>query len=313
MRLSILIWFRRWDPERGWLDDYTSSIAYTIQGAKISIAKRAQRGYYIWSIEAWTDIEDEVEDAAVGIRISQELKAWARERGYWPKPSKLPDLMPDGGREPSEYIVHLGEDNLTESFKQLYKLLQHAKRVLGEVEARLRELESELRTFGLMPDGGGVVSYPRGELQERGKTIVELVEELEGLVEEALSQLEARLEDLKRVAIPGKLRQKYVSCGKPNCSKCPHGPYWYLRTPDGKERYVRREDVPYVRAGIEAWEEAQKLEAELGALRERWKAIRAQLEWLALDLSYLTPCPGAPHGGKTHRLDEVVDDEVRPG
>ena len=34
------------------------------------------------------------------------------------------------------------------------KLLQHAKRVLGEVEARLRELESELRTFGvLMPDG----------------------------------------------------------------------------------------------------------------------------------------------------------------
>jgi len=48
MRLSILIWFRRWDPERGWLDDYTSSIAYTIQGAKISIAKRAQRGYYIW-------------------------------------------------------------------------------------------------------------------------------------------------------------------------------------------------------------------------------------------------------------------------
>ena len=67
----------------------------------------------------------------------------------------------DIGREPSEYIVHLGEDNLTESFKQLYKLLQHAKRVLGEIEARLRELESELRTFGvLMPDGGGRGATP---------------------------------------------------------------------------------------------------------------------------------------------------------
>ena len=59
------------------------------------------------------------------------------------------------GREPSEYVVPLGQDSLAESFKQLYKLLEHVKRVLGEVETRLRELEGELRTFGvLMPDGG---------------------------------------------------------------------------------------------------------------------------------------------------------------
>lgn len=22
--------------------------------------------------------------------------------------------------------------------------------------------------------------------------------------------------------------QKTIKCGKPNCSKCPHGPYWYV-------------------------------------------------------------------------------------
>ena len=75
MCMSILIWFRRWDPEQGWLDDYVSSIAYTIQGAKISIAKRAQSGYYIWTIDVQTDLEDEEQDAAVGIKVSQELKS----------------------------------------------------------------------------------------------------------------------------------------------------------------------------------------------------------------------------------------------
>ena len=80
----------------------------------------------------------------------------------WPCRSQPDGGSPDDiGREPSEYIMHLDEDNLTESFKQLYKLLQHAKRVLGEIEARLRELESELRTFGvLMPDGGGRGATP---------------------------------------------------------------------------------------------------------------------------------------------------------
>ena len=55
---------------------------------------------------------------------------------------------------PSEYIVHLDEDNLAEAFKRLYRLLQHIRHALGEIEARLRDLEGELRTFGVLPDGG---------------------------------------------------------------------------------------------------------------------------------------------------------------
>ena len=38
-----------------------------------------------------------------------------------------------------------------------------------------------------------------------------------------------------------KLRQQHVRCGKPNCSRCPHGPYWYAYwREDGrrKSRYV---------------------------------------------------------------------------
>jgi hypothetical protein len=37
------------------------------------------------------------------------------------------------------------------------------------------------------------------------------------------------------------LRQQAVKCGKHNCTRCPHGPYWYAYwTEDGrrKSRYV---------------------------------------------------------------------------
>jgi hypothetical protein len=30
------------------------------------------------------------------------------------------------------------------------------------------------------------------------------------------------------------LREKYVRCGKPGCTKCPHGPYTYLSYREGK-------------------------------------------------------------------------------
>lgn len=33
------------------------------------------------------------------------------------------------------------------------------------------------------------------------------------------------------------LRQQEVRCGKPGCTRCPHGPYWYAYwTEDGKRR-----------------------------------------------------------------------------
>lgn len=39
------------------------------------------------------------------------------------------------------------------------------------------------------------------------------------------------------------LRQQMVRCGKPGCTKCPHGPYWYAYwTEEGRRRsrYVGR-------------------------------------------------------------------------
>lgn len=33
-----------------------------------------------------------------------------------------------------------------------------------------------------------------------------------------------------------RFREQSVRCGKPNCSKCPHGPYWYAYWKDGERR-----------------------------------------------------------------------------
>lgn len=35
--------------------------------------------------------------------------------------------------------------------------------------------------------------------------------------------------------------QEYRRCGKPSCTRCPHGPYWYGRR-DGKTEYIGRND-----------------------------------------------------------------------
>ena len=38
-------------------------------------------------------------------------------------------------------------------------------------------------------------------------------------------------------------RQEQVRCGKPTCTRCPHGPYWYAHwTQDGRahKRYIGR-------------------------------------------------------------------------
>lgn len=39
------------------------------------------------------------------------------------------------------------------------------------------------------------------------------------------------------------LRRQMVRCGKPACTKCPHGPYWYAYWTEGgrrRSRYVGR-------------------------------------------------------------------------
>ena len=40
---------------------------------------------------------------------------------------------------------------------------------------------------------------------------------------------------------PVRLRERTVKCGKPGCTRCPHGPYWYAYwTEDGtrRSRYI---------------------------------------------------------------------------
>ena len=46
-------------------------------------------------------------------------------------------------------------------------------------------------------------------------------------------------------AEPGKVsyRLEQVNCGKPGCSKCPHGPYWYAYWREGgkvRSKYIGR-------------------------------------------------------------------------
>ncbi len=36
-----------------------------------------------------------------------------------------------------------------------------------------------------------------------------------------------------------RLRQQWVRCGKDNCTRCPHGPYWYAYWTEGGRRRSR--------------------------------------------------------------------------
>ena len=57
----------------------------------------------------------------------------------------------------------------------------------------------------------------------------------------AKARLEARGETFGTAAPKVRLREQLVRCGKDNCTRCPHGPYWYAYwTEDGvrRSRYV---------------------------------------------------------------------------
>ena len=41
-----------------------------------------------------------------------------------------------------------------------------------------------------------------------------------------------------------------VTCGKANCGKCPHGPYWYVRIPIGGRKTITR----YIGKQWHAWD-----------------------------------------------------------
>ncbi|MBT8203179.1 MAG: hypothetical protein HKN74_04450 [Acidimicrobiia bacterium] len=68
----------------------------------------------------------------------------------------------------------------------------------------------------------------------------------------ARARLEARGVAIGAEAKRVRYREQLIRCGKQNCTRCPHGPYWYAYwTEDGRRRscYLGRldeEDVPVV-------------------------------------------------------------------
>ena len=90
----------------------------------------------------------------------------------------------------------------------------------------------------------------------------------------------AQLGDLR----PGSLSKQYNVCGNPNC-KCKatppkkHGPYYQLsstRKAKSRSKFVRREDVPSVRAQLKNY-------AKLRKLSECWIDLAEELSILRLE------------------------------
>jgi len=63
--------------------------------------------------------------------------------------------------------------------------------------------------------------------------------ELRRLVILARARLEARGVSFADGSPEVHLRSQLVKCGKGNCTKCPHGPYWYAYWREGGKRRSR--------------------------------------------------------------------------
>ena len=55
----------------------------------------------------------------------------------------------------------------------------------------------------------------------------------------AKARLEAKGAAFDAAAPRVRLRAQQVRCGKPNCTRCPHGPYWYAYWTEGGRRRSR--------------------------------------------------------------------------
>jgi hypothetical protein len=70
------------------------------------------------------------------------------------------------------------------------------------------------------------------------------------LVQGMLVQQGEEITDAREAAdSPGKVtyRLQPVTCGKPGCARCPHGPYWYAYWREGgkvRSRYIGRKLTP---------------------------------------------------------------------
>ena len=96
----------------------------------------------------------------------------------------------------------------------------------------------------------------------------------------------ARLEQ-RGVAFPGasddvKIRSQKVKCGKSNCTRCPHGPYWYAYWwEDGKRRskYLGKlEDMPEASVDYQEAPVPQGMNSRSGSMRIAKSALPSSLD-----------------------------------
>ena len=206
------------------------------------------------------------------------------------EPDEEGELLPDGGRAE--------DDKAEERARELADRLDNALFKAFGVRADRRALEALGRYFASLEAAGirieifdepkelGDENRDRGELQpDGGFTAEELFRELERAIEAELAGARDRLAKLQERAIPGSIRSKMVSCGKSDCGKCPygHGPYYYLRRPDGSEKYLGRAVPPEIGLGVEAYHRAKELKRLLGRAERLWnRAHEALAELLSI-------------------------------
>ena len=198
------------------------------------------------------------------------------------EPGEEGELLPDGGRAE--------DDKAEERAKELADRLDNALFKAFGVRADRRALEALGRYFASLEAAGirveifdepkelGDEDKGRGELQpDGGFTAEELFRELERAIEAELAGARDRLAELQERAIPGSIRSKMVSCGKADCGKCPHGPYYYLKRPDGSEEYLGREVPPEIEDGVEAYHQAKELGRLLRRAERLWNRAHETL------------------------------------
>ncbi len=87
-------------------------------------------------------------------------------------------------------------------------------------------------------------SLPLEQLGDRELVKLRQIEErLRRVVQERRSSLRQRAITAEQQIGSLTFRYETVRCGKPNCTRCPHGPYWYVYwKEDGRtrSRYVGR-------------------------------------------------------------------------
>ena len=85
---------------------------------------------------------------------------------------------------------------------------------------------------------------PLDQLSERQiQQLREIEERLRRAVQERRSTAPPRAITVEQQFGSLTFRYETVRCGKPNCTRCPHGPYWYVYWKEGgrtRSRYVGR-------------------------------------------------------------------------